>query len=48
VPGSELTIVPGQGHMVHHFAPEQVVGAVRRASQAAETPTARTYEQEMT
>jgi pimeloyl-ACP methyl ester carboxylesterase len=40
LPGSELTIVPGQGHMVHHLAPEQVVGAVRRASQAAEASIA--------
>ncbi len=42
LPGSELTIVPGQGHMVHHLAPEQIVGAVRKVSQAAETPTAGT------
>jgi pimeloyl-ACP methyl ester carboxylesterase len=33
LPGSELTVVPGQGHMVHHLAPEQIIGAVRRVGQ---------------
>lgn len=32
VPGSELVIVPGMGHMIHHLAPERVVAAVERAS----------------
>jgi pimeloyl-ACP methyl ester carboxylesterase len=40
LPGSELTIVPGQGHMVHHLAPEQIVAAVHRVTQLAGTPTA--------
>jgi pimeloyl-ACP methyl ester carboxylesterase len=42
LPRSELTIVPRQGHMVHHHAPEQLVWAVRRIGQLAETPIART------
>ncbi|MGX9978624.1 alpha/beta fold hydrolase [Methylobacterium fujisawaense] len=33
VPGSELVIVPGMGHMIHHLAPERVVAAVERASE---------------
>ena len=37
--GSELIIVPGQGHMVHHHAPEQIVGAVHKVTQLAGTPT---------
>ncbi|WP_418291964.1 alpha/beta fold hydrolase [Methylobacterium durans] len=28
---SELIVVPGMGHMIHHLAPGQVVGAVDRA-----------------
>ncbi len=40
LPGSELIIVPGQGHMVHHVAPEQIIGAVRRVTQLAGTPAA--------
>lgn len=39
LPGSKLSLVPGQGHMVHHLAPEQIIGAVRRVSQLAGTAT---------
>ncbi|MER2269377.1 alpha/beta fold hydrolase, partial [Methylobacterium oxalidis] len=28
---SEFIVVPGMGHMIHHLAPGQVVGAVDRA-----------------
>ena len=33
VPGSEVVVVPGLGHMIHHLAPERVVAAVARASE---------------
>jgi pimeloyl-ACP methyl ester carboxylesterase len=33
LPNSELLVLPGHGHMVHHFAPDQVVQAVERARQ---------------
>ncbi|AWB23241.1 alpha/beta hydrolase [Methylobacterium currus] len=33
LPGSELVVVPGMGHMIHHLAPEQVIAAVERASE---------------
>lgn len=33
IPGSELVVVPGLGHMIHHLAPEHVVAAVARASE---------------
>jgi pimeloyl-ACP methyl ester carboxylesterase len=42
LPRSELTIVPRQGHMVHHHAPDQIVWAVRRVSHLAETPIDKT------
>lgn len=32
LPGSEFVVVPGMGHMIHHLAPDQVVGAIDRAS----------------
>jgi pimeloyl-ACP methyl ester carboxylesterase len=30
VPGSEILVVPGLGHMLHHLAPDLVVEAVDR------------------
>jgi pimeloyl-ACP methyl ester carboxylesterase len=42
LPRSELTIVPRQGHMVHHHAPDQIVWAVRRVGLLAETSIAGT------
>ncbi len=42
LPRSELTIVPQQGHMVHHHAPDQTVWAVRRVGQLTETLTDKT------
>ncbi|WP_287741288.1 alpha/beta hydrolase [Methylobacterium sp.] len=35
---SEFMAVPGQGHMIHHLAPDQVVRAVERASARAPAP----------
>jgi len=35
IPQSELTVLPGLGHMVHHLAPEQVVKAIDRAAELA-------------
>ncbi|GEP02316.1 alpha/beta fold hydrolase [Methylobacterium oxalidis] len=32
LPRSEFIAVPGQGHMIHHLAPEQVIRAIDRAS----------------
>jgi pimeloyl-ACP methyl ester carboxylesterase len=31
VPGANLTMLPGVGHMPHHVAPEEVVAAIERA-----------------
>jgi pimeloyl-ACP methyl ester carboxylesterase len=33
VAGSELRVLPGIGHMVHHSAPDEVVAAIDRAMQ---------------
>lgn len=38
LPNSELTVLPGLGHMAHHFAPAVVADAVRRLA-GAETKT---------
>ncbi|GAA0608265.1 alpha/beta hydrolase [Craurococcus roseus] len=35
IPGSTLRIVEGAGHMVHHFAPAEVVEAIRSVAAAA-------------
>lgn len=34
LPGSELTLAPGAGHMVHHIAPEEVMAAIDAAATA--------------
>ena len=34
VPGSELTLAPGAGHMVHHIVPEEVMAAIDAAAGA--------------
>jgi len=36
VPGAELVIVPGIGHMVHHLAPDVVIAAVERVAERAQ------------
>ena len=35
LPHSELRIVPGSGHMVHHTAPQAVMAAIDRAAALA-------------
>ena len=35
IPQSELTVLPGLGHMVHHLAPDQVIKAIDRAAALA-------------
>jgi len=35
LPGSELIVVPGLGHMVHHLAPEAVVSAIDRRAESS-------------
>lgn len=41
LPGSELHVVPGVGHMVHYTAPEQIVAAVNAVAQrVSEAPRA--------
>ncbi len=35
LPQSELTVLPGLGHMVHHLAPDQVIKAIDRAEELA-------------
>ncbi|CAO4192464.1 alpha/beta fold hydrolase [Methylorubrum extorquens] len=35
LPGSELIAIPGQGHMIHHLAPDQVIEAIERAFKRA-------------
>jgi pimeloyl-ACP methyl ester carboxylesterase len=32
VPGSELRVVPGAGHMIHHTAPDEVMAAIESAA----------------
>ena len=39
IPQSELTVLPGLGHMVHHLAPDQVVKAIDRAAALAGVPS---------
>ena len=34
LPGSELTLAPGAGHMVHHIVPEEVMAAIDAAAGA--------------
>ena len=34
LPGSELTLAPGAGHMVHHIVPEEVMAAIDSAAAA--------------
>ncbi len=36
LPQSELIVLPGLGHMVHHLAPDQVIKAVDRAAHLAD------------
>ncbi len=36
IPQSELTVLPGLGHMVHHLAPDQVIKAIDRAAALAD------------
>jgi pimeloyl-ACP methyl ester carboxylesterase len=31
--GSDLIVLPGRGHMIHHLAPDAVASAIVRASQ---------------
>jgi len=40
IPQSELTILPGLGHMVHHLAPDQVIKAIDRAAALADMVSA--------
>ena len=35
IPQSELTVLPGLGHMVHHLAPDQVSKVIDRAAELA-------------
>src|SRR3954454_9740277 len=35
IPQSELTVLPGLGHMVHHLAPDQVIKAIDHAAELA-------------
>jgi pimeloyl-ACP methyl ester carboxylesterase len=35
IPQSELTVLPGLGHMVHHLAPDEVIKAIDRAAELA-------------
>ena len=36
IPQSELTVLPGLGHMVHHLAPDEVIKAINRAAALAD------------
>jgi pimeloyl-ACP methyl ester carboxylesterase len=42
LPGSELTLAPGAGHMVHHIVPEEVMAAIDAAAAAPEVVGAST------
>jgi len=35
IPGSSLRIVEGAGHMVHHFAPQEVLSAIRHVGETS-------------
>src|SRR3954470_12949992 len=35
IPQSELIVLPGLGHMVHHLAPDRVINAIDRAAELA-------------
>ena len=37
LPQSELIVLPGLGHMVHHLAPDAVIKAIDRAAELADT-----------
>jgi pimeloyl-ACP methyl ester carboxylesterase len=41
ISGSELRLVEGAGHMVHHVAPGEVVDLIRRTERRATEPRAR-------
>ena len=41
IPQSELTVLPGLGHMVHHLAPDQVIKAIDRAAALAKAGLSR-------
>src|SRR5829696_5432591 len=36
IPQSELSVLPGLGHMVHHLAPDEVIKAINRAARLAD------------
>ena len=38
IPGSELRLVPGAGHMVHHAVPDRVAEAVEAVSARSAAP----------
>jgi pimeloyl-ACP methyl ester carboxylesterase len=38
IPGSELRLVPGAGHMVHHAVPGLVAGLVEAVSARSDAP----------
>lgn len=38
IEGSELTLAPGAGHMVHHSVPEEVMAAIDAAAAAPQAP----------
>jgi len=42
IPHSEFVALPGLGHMVHHLAPDEVIGAIHRADKAAGTARSNT------
>lgn len=41
LPASQLQVVPGAGHMVHHVAPQQVMAAIDRAASGSHAQPAR-------
>jgi pimeloyl-ACP methyl ester carboxylesterase len=45
IPQSELIVLPGLGHMVHHLAPDQVIKAIDRAAELAGAAPRATYTQ---
>jgi pimeloyl-ACP methyl ester carboxylesterase len=46
LPESELQLISGAGHMVHHAAPEQVMEAVNAAAKSAAMPDVRSVRKE--
>ena len=46
IPGSELYVLPNDGHMVHHHAPLTIVQSIDKLAASARSPQAPVFAQE--